>query len=50
MALFKKDKKSSLESELRPDSIDDLIAAVALFRPGPMENIPHYVKRKQRKV
>ena len=36
-------------SELKPDSIDDLIAAVALFRPGPMENIPHYVKRKQGK-
>ena len=35
--------------KLRPDTIDDLIAAVALFRPGPMENIPHYIARKQKK-
>ena len=35
--------------ELKPDNIDDLIAAVALFRPGPMENIPHYVARKHKK-
>ena len=34
--------------KLRPDSIDDLIAAVALFRPGPMENIPHYIARKNK--
>lgn len=35
--------------ELKPSSIDDLIAAVALFRPGPMENIPHYIARKNKK-
>ena len=35
--------------ELKPDNIDDLVAAVALFRPGPMENIPHYVARKHKK-
>ncbi|HIE53515.1 MAG TPA: DNA polymerase III subunit alpha [Armatimonadetes bacterium] len=32
--------------ELRPDCIDDIIALVALYRPGPMEFIPHYISRK----
>lgn len=36
-------------SELKPESISDLIAAVALFRPGPMENIPSYVARRHGK-
>lgn len=31
---------------LRPDRVEDLIAVVALYRPGPMENIPTYIKRK----
>jgi DNA polymerase-3 subunit alpha len=34
-------------SKLKPDSFSDLIAAVALFRPGPMENIDTFIKRKQ---
>ena len=33
-------------TELKPDNINDLIAAVALFRPGPIDNIPLYIKRK----
>lgn len=36
-------------SELKPTSIDDLIAAIALYRPGPMENIPLYVARRHKK-
>ena len=32
--------------QMRPDRIEDLIAAVALFRPGPMAIIPNYVRRK----
>ncbi len=31
---------------LRPDSFEDIIAIVALYRPGPMDNIPTYVARK----
>ncbi len=31
---------------LRPDAFEDIIAVVALYRPGPMENIPSYIKRK----
>lgn len=32
--------------ELRPTSIQDIMAMVALFRPGPMANIPSYIRRK----
>lgn len=31
---------------MKPDRLEDLIAVVALYRPGPMENIPTYIKRK----
>src|ERR1700680_292184 len=33
-------------SELRPTAFDDIIALVALFRPGPMELIPQYISNK----
>jgi DNA polymerase-3 subunit alpha len=32
--------------ELKPTTIDDINAMVALFRPGPMEMIPSYIERK----
>jgi DNA polymerase-3 subunit alpha len=32
--------------QMKPDRFDDLIAAVALYRPGPMGNIPDYCRRK----
>jgi DNA polymerase-3 subunit alpha len=32
--------------ELRPSSVFDLAAMVALYRPGPMDNIPAYIRRK----
>lgn len=31
---------------LKPDRFEDLIAVVALYRPGPMDNIPSYIRRK----
>jgi DNA polymerase-3 subunit alpha len=31
---------------LRPDRFEDIIAMVALYRPGPMDNIPTYISRK----
>ena len=31
---------------LKPDRFEDIIAVVALYRPGPMDNIPSFVKRK----
>ncbi len=32
--------------KLKPDTFEDIIAVVALYRPGPMDNIPSYIKRK----
>lgn len=32
--------------QLKPDCIDDIIAGVALYRPGPMDFIPAYIKGK----
>ncbi len=32
--------------QLRPSSIHDINAMVALYRPGPMESIPQYIERK----
>jgi DNA polymerase-3 subunit alpha len=32
--------------KLRPDSFEDIIALVALFRPGPMDNIPRFIACK----
>ena len=33
--------------DMRPDRFEDIIALVALYRPGPMANIPTYCARKQ---
>lgn len=32
--------------ELKPSRVEDIMAMVALFRPGPMANIPEYIRRK----
>jgi len=32
--------------QMKPDCIEDIIALVALYRPGPMENIPKFCKVK----
>ena len=34
--------------KMKPDRFEDIIAVVALYRPGPMENIPSYIKRKHK--
>src|SRR3989344_5266180 len=35
--------------DLKPTSVDDINAMVALYRPGPMNNIPEYIARKHGK-
>lgn len=32
--------------ELKPTKVEDIMAMVALFRPGPMESIPEFIRRK----
>ena len=33
--------------ELKPNCFEDIIAVVALYRPGPMEQIPEFIRRKR---
>ncbi len=33
-------------TQLRPESVEDLIAAISLYRPGPMESIPKYISNR----
>ena len=35
---------------MKPDCIEDIIALIALYRPGPMENVPEFIARKQGKT
>ncbi|MCR5232098.1 MAG: DNA polymerase III subunit alpha, partial [Acholeplasmatales bacterium] len=35
--------------ELKPTTFNDVIAILALYRPGPMDNIPTYIERKEGK-
>lgn len=34
-------------TELQPDNIEDIIAGIALYRPGPMDQIPKYIANKK---
>lgn len=43
---FESQGMKSFMQELKPDSLEDLIAGVSLYRPGPMDQIPRYVKGK----
>ncbi len=33
-------------SGLKPDSVEDLIAVISLYRPGPMDSIPTYIRNR----
>ncbi len=43
---FESDGMRKYLKQLKPSSIDDLIAMNALYRPGPMQFIPDYIRRK----
>ena len=43
---FESEGMQNLLIKMRPDRIEDLIAANALYRPGPMVLIPDYIARK----
>jgi len=43
---FESNGMQSYLKELKPTDIEDLIAMAALYRPGPMDYIPSYIKRK----
>ena len=37
---------TSFMKELKPDSLEDIIAGISLYRPGPMAEIPRYIENK----
>ena len=39
----------SFMKELRPENLEDIIAGISLYRPGPMDFIPRYLKGKNDK-
>jgi len=43
---FESDGMQKYLKELKPTRFEDLIAMVALYRPGPMQYIPEFIKRK----
>ena len=46
---FESEGMRSYLKELKPTNLEDLIAMNALYRPGPMEFIPTYIRRKHKK-
>lgn len=38
---------TSFMKELKPDSLEDIIAGISLYRPGPMAEIPKYIECKR---
>ena len=44
---FESQGMTNFMKELKPDSLEDIIAGVSLYRPGPMDQIPRYIKGKQ---
>jgi DNA polymerase-3 subunit alpha len=43
---FESKGMTAFMKELKPDCLEDLIAGVSLCRPGPMDQIPRYIKGK----
>lgn len=41
------DGMKNLLRKIKPKQFEDIVAAIALFRPGPMENIPLYLENKE---
>lgn len=46
---FESDGMTSVLKRLRPESIEDLTAALSLYRPGPMASIPTYIENRHKK-
>ena len=43
---FESQGMTNFMKELKPDRLEDIIAGVSLYRPGPMDQIPRYIKNK----
>ncbi len=49
IGIFQFDSKGMINfiKKLKPNSFDDIVSAVALFRPGPMNSIDSFIRRKR---
>ena len=43
---FESQGMTNFMQELKPDCLEDIIAGVSLYRPGPMDQIPRYIRGK----
>ena len=46
---FESSGMKNLITKFKPKCFDDLVACIAIFRPGPMENIDTFIRRKEKK-
>lgn len=44
---FESQGMTNFMKELKPDCLEDIIAGVSLYRPGPMDQIPRYISNKK---
>ena len=44
---FESQGMTNFMKDLKPDSLEDIIAGVSLYRPGPMDQIPRYIANKK---
>ena len=44
------DGMKDIMKNMKPDRIEDVIALIALYRPGPMKMVPEFISRKQGKT
>ncbi len=44
---FESQGMTNFMKELKPDGLEDIIAGVSLYRPGPMDQIPRYIANKK---
>lgn len=49
IGIFQFESRGMMEflRKFKPNCFEDIVAALALYRPGPMGNIDHYIRRKQ---
>ena len=45
---FESEGMMNFLKKFKPDSVEDIIASIALYRPGPMQNIDLYIRRKRK--
>lgn len=52
MGIFQLESQGMLRAirQIKPTEFNDIVAVLALFRPGPMENIPIYAERKEKGI